>query len=47
MTAVVLMATPYNDDDAGGDWFVLKIPRCDTNGVGEYGVIVTSELHAQ
>ena len=25
-------------------WFVLKIPRGDTNGVGEYEVTVTSGL---
>ena len=25
----------------------VKIPRSDTNEVGEYGVTVTSELHAQ
>ena len=31
----------------GERWFVLKIPRCDTNGVGEYEVTVTSERHAQ
>ena len=28
-------------------WFVLKIPRCDTNERGEIEVTVTSELHAQ
>ena len=28
-------------------WFVLKIPRSDTNEVGEYEVTVTSELYAQ
>ena len=28
-------------------WFLLKIPRCDTNGVGETEVTVTLELHAQ
>ena len=26
---------------------VFKIPRCDTNGVGENEVTVTSGLHAQ
>ena len=25
----------------------VKVPRSDTNEVGEYGVTVTSELHAQ
>ena len=25
----------------------VNIPRSDTNEVGEYGVTVTSELHAQ
>ena len=30
-----------------GDRFVLKIPRCDTNGVGEHEVTVTSELQKQ
>ena len=25
----------------------MEIPRCDTNGVGEYEVTVTSERHAQ
>ena len=29
----------------GNAW--LKIPRCDTNGVGEYEGTVTSERHAQ
>ena len=28
-------------------WFALKIPRCDTNGVGEYEVTVTSERRTQ
>ena len=27
-------------------WFVLKIPRSDTNEVGEYEITVTSEPHA-
>ena len=27
-------------------WFVLKIPRGDTNGVGEDEVTATSGLHA-
>ena len=27
----------------GGDWFVLKISRSNTNGVGEIEVTVTSE----
>ena len=31
----------------GGDWFVLKIPRCDTNGMDEYETTVTTERHAQ
>ena len=30
-----------------GRWFVLKIPRGDTNGVGEDEVTLTSWLHAQ
>ena len=28
-------------------WFVLKIPRGDTNGVGEHEMTVTSGLHAK
>ena len=30
-----------------GDWFVLKIPRYDANGVGADEVTVTLERHAQ
>ena len=33
--------------DNGGDWFVLEIPRCDTNEMGEYEVTVTSDTHKQ
>ena len=31
----------------GERWFALKRPQCDTNGVGEYEVTVTSEPRAQ
>ena len=31
----------------GGSWFMLKIPRGDTNGLGEDEVTATSGLHAQ